>query len=894
MLNKLYYVFGVDTGCFYNDDEFKLDLQLNSLRGLRTYIKKQTNTTNDTKAEIKIINQQIKDYKNKLKQTLADNVDTVRTARYDRFFDRDGEPALSRRVSIFDSVLTRTFGLKEREFNDEIMIIKVFYFDIAQSIIKHGFYFNNEKYVFFSSSAGQIRTKKLVAVKEDLLNKYWNLLTAGLTVENINNKGGMTITKFIAYTALCNSATDEWKDFDIDRCIVVDDFENTINGYVDYIDNQTYEITRIKKDLQMTQIDGCGMILPELSSKNFMVRLPWIKGLLAVFDFRKFIETHNASPVITDLFGKEHDIVAEDIKIIFTKSQFKMWKFYNSWQEYKDKFKQYHSQAAICNLEEDEFPDAVINYQMIQTLFDLSDDEIKSLGSKNESTIKSLAKNPDTMLRVFGAVPWNKHKTGFQKCLEVYPELLGDTYSRQTLKEIKNKLEKDLWSARFDIDGKYTFVVPDLYAFCEWLFLHQDNPQGLLKDGEVCCKLFENGEKLDCLRSPHLYIEHPIRVNKTDIEWFTTKAIYVSCQDLISRIVMNDWDGDKYLVTNNKTLINAAERANKNNNVVSLFYEMGKAKAEIINGDSLYKGLSLAFTGGNIGAPSNDITKIWNSDTVTQDAINSVKWLVMEVNQTIDYAKTLFKTEPPQEVANIINQYTKAKVPWFFQYAKKKTAKQVELPNNSPVNRIEKIFPSQKLNYNFSESNLGNFDYHMLLKNPNIKENKELIKKFKFVIGRMKFNDYSLRDKFTDDDNRTTNYKAVYHTCRDEILNYGRSLGLTDEESIDIITYKLFSTNSISKKAYWMMFGDDVYETLSNNLTSNLYYCKRCGKRFYSVSKEDFCNKCTKTLNKKQVYYIRCDKCGNGYEFKRNSPVKIQTCPSCAKRNVSRKKDIMT
>lgn len=193
MLNKLYYVFGVDTGCFYNDDEFKLDLQLNSLRGLRTYIKKQTNTTNDTKAEIKIINQQIKDYKNKLKQTLADNVDTVRTARYDRFFDKDGEPALSRRVSIFDSVLTRTFGLKEREFNDEIMIIKVFYFDIAQSIIKHGFYFNNEKYVFFSSSAGQIRTKKLVAVREDLLNRYWMKLACGLTVDDINSQGGMNV-----------------------------------------------------------------------------------------------------------------------------------------------------------------------------------------------------------------------------------------------------------------------------------------------------------------------------------------------------------------------------------------------------------------------------------------------------------------------------------------------------------------------------------------------------------------------------------------------------------------------------------------------------------------------------------------------------------------------------
>jgi len=179
---------------------------------------------------------------------------------------------------------------------------------------------NGHKYVFFSSSAGQIRTKKLVAVREDLLNKYWNALTAGLTIEKINEQGGMNVNKFLAYLALCNSATDLWCDFNIDECIVVDDFETLVHGTVDFIDDKTYRIERQEMNIPITHTDGCGMILPELSTKNFMTRLPWVKGLLASFDFVKFIKDNNCDPVITDVYGDKHNILEENIKIIFTKS----------------------------------------------------------------------------------------------------------------------------------------------------------------------------------------------------------------------------------------------------------------------------------------------------------------------------------------------------------------------------------------------------------------------------------------------------------------------------------------------------------------------------------------------------------------------------------------------
>lgn len=633
-LQKLYYIFGLDTGSFFTDEEHILECRLMKARRIRTRFKQKYASVPECKELThKMLNAVISKTKAQLKQMLADNANIVRSVRRDCAYDKNGEPLLTKRIATFDSALTRCCGMKEREFNDEIVVVKVYFFEIAKSIIQHGFYLNGQKYSFFSASAGQIRTKKLVAVRDDVLKKHWNTLTAGLTIDEINRQGGMNVNKAIAYTALANSATDLWNDFCIDRCIVVDDFENTIRGDVDFIDEKTYDIQRRNMELEFTQTDGVGMMLPSVSEKNFMVRLPWFKGLLSPFDFVRFIKKYGYSPVVNDIWGTPHDVIAEDIRIIFTKSQFKMYKFYSDWETYKKNFKLYNCTAGKCNEEED-FSDAVINYQMIQTLHDLSDSEIKRLAKLNDTELNDLATDMKTMLKVFGAVPWNTNKTGFQKCLEKYPELLSDSYTRKTLREIKVKLEKDLWSARFQIKGKYTFVVPDLYAFCEYLFKHEAQPKGLLENGEVCCNLFPVGAKLDCLRSPHLYIEHPIRINTDQSEWFKTDAIYISCHDFISRIVMCDYDGDKLLVTDNETLVAAAERNMKD--VVPLFYNMSKAGAEMITPDNLYKGITLAYNGGNIGMPSNNITKVWNSANISEEQMKVVKWLVMEVNFTID------------------------------------------------------------------------------------------------------------------------------------------------------------------------------------------------------------------------------------------------------------------
>lgn len=449
---------------------------------------------------------------------------------------------IENKIAVFESSLSRTFGISKNEFTENIIVVRIYYYEILKDLINNGFYFNGKRYIYFTSSAGQIRTKKAVFMEESLWEQYKLTFMCGLTLEKINALGGINVNKYLAYLALTSSATDYWEDFDIDKCIVVDDFETCVIDDVDFIDDIDYSVRRMTMPVPIPHTDGAGMQIIK-PKKNFMVRLPWIKGLLGYFDYRKFIAEHNGSHIIRDIYGKEYDIFKDDIQIIFTKSQFKLWKFYSSWDEYKTYFKHYKCQAGICKMEETKIPDAKINYQMIQTLTDITDEELTKFAQPSINAIKDVATSVQSMLKIFGLPSYSKNKTYLQQSLEIYPELLRDSYCKQTIKSLKTSMIKNARAGHLDVKGKFTFVLPDFYAFCEWLFLGIEEPNGLLAKNEVYCKLYPTAKKLDCLRSPHLYKEHAIRNNVVDkdrSEWFCTNGIYTSTYDLISKILQFD------------------------------------------------------------------------------------------------------------------------------------------------------------------------------------------------------------------------------------------------------------------------------------------------------------------------------------------------------------------
>lgn len=562
MLDKQIQILNVDTGNFYSSKEKHLHWKNNQFRKERNYLKNKLEMNKDLTEEqrekiAKLIEKKKEGAKKTKEELLAllenkvkaneqsDGKAYIRTLKENELTDNNI-------ISVFESSFTRMIGTKTDELCEDFMVVQVFYFDVIKDLIYHGFMYKGEKYIYFTSSAGQIRTKKCVFIKESVWKKYEKTIMCGLTLDKINEKGGNNPNKHLAYLALINSATDEWKEFDIDKCIVVEDFETNIIGDYDYVDGETYDITITKGEVLIPHTDGCGIMLPNaFGSKqvNTMVRLPWVKGLLGVFAFDKFIEYNGCSPVIKDIYGKEHDVLKEDIQVIFTKSQFKLWKYYNSFDEYKEYFKKYNCQAGITNPERERIKDATINYQMLQTLTNVTEEDIMDIARPSIDEMNELCSSIDNLKKILGINPYNINKTWTQKCIELYPDLIGDGYFKESIKQAKDSKLKRYRAGSLKVNGKYTFILPDLYAFCEWLFMGIEQPKGLLDNKEIFCWLFRKSEEVDVLRSPHLFKEHAIRKNiafngserQLEIrEWFETNAIYTSTHDMISKILMFD------------------------------------------------------------------------------------------------------------------------------------------------------------------------------------------------------------------------------------------------------------------------------------------------------------------------------------------------------------------
>lgn len=816
-------------------------------------------------------------------------------------------------ISIFDNSLSRTINAKYNEINMDTICITISHYDVMDQIIEKGFTYKDDegkihKYRVLTSSAGQIRKKKIVFVDEDVWCKYAKSIMCGLSWERINQMGGMNINKFLAYLALQNSATDIIDGFNIDECIVVDDFENTLkNRTVDYIEKKDKEeidcktgktikklvikdSIRTNKDITITHTDGCGLQL--VDRKSFQIRLPFLKGLMTYCNYKKFCNSRSdASPIVTDIWGKEWNIIDDNIKYIFTKSQFKMWKYYTNiytnegdekpfmygWDVYKACFKAYSCTANFCNKEKNksEFKNGRFNYQYWQPLIDVTDQEIEYFTNPIVENINNCHDNVKSMLNIFGAVEENTTMNVEQKLLYKYPALLKDFHFQDSLSSKLAKIKKDAKCGKFNINSINTFVIPDVYAWMENLFCGIKEPKGLLEDGEVSCKYFMD-KKLLSQRSPMLYREHVVRENVTSEncedkrkelmkEYFTTNGIYVSSKDLISKISQLDWDGDCLLVTNDNHLINIAERNCKD--IVPLYYDMGKAEAEQITTKNIIKSLKSAFKYGNIGIYSNKITNQWNTDKFDDNAMNFIKLLTAMNNYSIDSAKTLemveldtYEKDKYKELLKLSN----SNMPYFFQFAKDKDKNSVADLNKSTVNRICKEIENNAIdNYNYDFSKVGKFNTRYLfkkgtkVKNIDVESNMavQIIEKFEKID---KEKNIMFKKAISNNHDKDTFGLNVYSYCKKEFIEYLNKNKIETSDAIEILLKYYFIRNKTSKKTLLInVFGNYILNNLEENLKDVKFgFCEHCGERFEKEKIKDnstkYCISCAKAIKLKQ------------------------------------------
>ena len=888
-------------------------------------------------------------YKDKLFKALLDkDIHKTRKIYDNRDFKNEDQ---FRNIAIFESDLTRCFGCKDMEHSDDIVSVVTYYTPIFNSIIHHGFDYKGKHYVFFTAGAGQTRCKKSTFVSEDKLNENFNRLFCGLTREDINRQGGMNTNKYLAYTSLCQTNSEIWKDFDIDRAIVVDDIEykipnqeiryiytespedktelatlkeklqeitdelryikntkqnkpkgykrpkeeiahekqlrnrkNTILSEIEKLRLKYHQSKVTKMDVTIPFTDGFGVSLKKIQSS--MVRLPFVKGLIAYCPRRAFQDWCSEHDItvhkITDIYGKSHSIT--DVDYIFTKSQFKMYKYFNNeldengnvirtgWEVYKDNFKEYGCDACRCNVERGVKLNAKTNYQVLQTLTtEMTDDDIHSLASYDINCLNGIGRNVQCMLNVLGAnEKKNDNLNWLQKSLLLYPEMLKDFYVKTLLKNTKDSMIKKFRSGKFNINGSYVFAIPDPLACLQWWFTDMDKDNldafGFVKEGHVSCNLFADKEELDCLRSPHLDHAHCIRKNQIrdcDKKWLKSNGVYLSMKDTMSKVLMYDNDGDKLLLHNNKTIIKCAKQFQNKYGMIPNYYDMPKANPELLSNTTLFEGIVNAYHHGNIGTPSNEITKVWmtlNPNSTVEEIKNAIEVISLrcaDVNFTIDYAKTLYKPEIPKNILQKYKVYSGKKVPHFFMYAKNKTTKQVEELGQCNIDRISNVVKSNRIVF---KDILGKYSYKMLMSNPDTdcKNDKahEILELYRELentnLRKLSHVDFSILDI---DEKKRALLQIEFDTNKQRSM-FIDIIGEPKEYITDVLVKLL--QDDVNKDTLWRLFGEVIYKNLEKNLKGTKICCK-CNIRFTSNNnKMKYCESCAKKeKNEKNKQYYR-------------------------------------
>ena len=801
---------------------------------------------------------------------------------------------LSKKIAEFESDMSRAMGLQTNDHTFDKIIVKWKNLDLLEQLVMDGFTMDllvdgkivQKKYQYFSSSAGQLRTDKCAFLSEDIWVKIKDRIECGMDWETINARGGVNVNKMLAYWSLCSSASIPWPEIDIDKVIVIPDFEATVTDRMLYI-KPDYTTEDAIRTVLINHVDGAGMYLPhsdivpkDLHCKNFMIRCNFIKGLLSPFDFIEFCKVHNVEPIIEDFWMQKHNLLEEDIQILLTESQFKLCKLFKSWSEYKDAYKRCGCQFVIAQFEEDWPPDKVYNYQMTQSLVDFTDEEIKEYTRNTHQKILSIAQNSKAMLKTLKA-----NENSYMKdklALHLYPELLRDGYSRSQLKDAKKKMLLDAKSGAIKCKNKRLYVIPDWYGACERWFLGIEHPNGLLKKDEIVCRPYLKYDKADVLRSPHLYCEHYVAKIVKDPEiykWFPSDGIVTSLHSLVSRILQFDVDGDMLNVVVEPTIVNIAERNLKEFDVIPLFYDPNKAPNEKISKETIFNGLKRAHQFSNIGEISNMLTRLWNRDNPDRHAAALLAYLN---NLRIDGAKTGACNEYSNypDIEKQINKATggpNGRMPFFFQFSKngrrdkttnRKHKRQWAKPNDSTMNRICRAFDDIG-NINMNWAGIPPFNWQMLLSEPCYQNRPDIISEF-CDLDNIKV---SLAISAAEE-NPTEKDLADKNSIIDEYIvdTLTRKFG-----SIDIcypyLVKFLFADNiskSSHKQTFWRIFGDIAVKNIQKNL-EDFTVCKDCNAK---VPKWATYHDCPKNSQG----FLNCMDCGKLCQ-RINS--KQKRCPEC-------------
>lgn len=460
---------------------------------------------------------------------------------------------------------------KEAGILDQVINERLFVSDIVNVVVDGkksdfdkfrniGFDFNGKHYVYLCSGSGQIRRNTATFVNEEYRERLVETLNCGLDKKTSQ----FVLAKYTAYFALAFSSI-LWVR--TPRVCVIKDFYRTLEKQpVDFITKNEAGDSVIEErimDLELNCADGQGLIDPEFAKLwaqdmgfsyvpcSFVARSCFVKGNLVSFDFKGYAREHGIE-TIRDKWGHEHKV--EDVDVLLSESQFKVAKYFSSWEEYSGYAEkgEIHWGVARYNKETDD-EQIPSNYQYIQSL-SLSKEDISELIAPTVEWIQKICSGDllYAMLFALGSRSdgveyddvYGSAQSVPMKALVKNPAFLKDTHIQRRIYKSIAECINHAKIGKVWIKGNYQFMIADPLAQCQSA-LGLD-PVGGLKANQIYSAFWNDrlghipkGQRIvDCCRSPMIDVhEHnPMLVcgeNEDANRWY--KTIY-------SGIIYNTYD----------------------------------------------------------------------------------------------------------------------------------------------------------------------------------------------------------------------------------------------------------------------------------------------------------------------------------------------------------------
>lgn len=515
--------------------------------------------------------------------------------------------------------------LDEVQFKPDYMCLIIDKIEHYDKACKDGFYINGIHYERLLGTNGGVKNSTIVFVSSRVAPELKRRLENGRDLSK-----PLVPAKFESYKALsCSGSTPVSLPHGI---CVVPDCVTHFKSNVIYIDDEGVDEPKMEyrenEDVELIDSDGYGLMLPSLAQRwsqelgldyvmsGANTRFSWEKGMVFCFDFLEFADKVAGTRIIKDAWGNEVDL--SNIELILTTSQLKLWDSYKSFDDYLDnclKNGYTFGIPKVCpkELENERY----LNYQFIQS-FKLTDEQIEELiqptikeikdilgldYKKSILFLKGMFLNEDNLWKV---------ENDFAKALMVDPEMINDPFVRNRIYQMIRKRIKDAKIGVIKVAGNYSIISGDPYSLCQSMFGLEVT--GLLKAGELYNKYWidKGAEYVTCFRAPMTAANNVVKLRVSNTKymqhWYrymTTCTILNSWDTTTHATNGADKDGDMYLLTDNKVLVENTL------NLPAIMCVQRKANKKIIEEADLILANKNSF-GDEIGKTTNRATTMFD------------------------------------------------------------------------------------------------------------------------------------------------------------------------------------------------------------------------------------------------------------------------------------------